>query len=352
MTRVWDVPVHDSTRVRDVRVAAEAASAYAGLDDKRTHAASLVATELATNLLKHAGGGQVLVETVNPRSAGRYCAPGVLPSVQILTVDHGPGIRDIAAALGDGYSTTGSLGAGLGTCRRIADQFDLYSTPGRGTLALARITTSRAPGVAPEPEGLPARAGGLHVSLSAAEHSGDAWACAVTGSRMTLMVADGLGHGPEAARASDAAVDQLHRHPGLPPGTLLGLMSDALRRTRGAAVAIAQLDIEAGQLDYAGIGNIGARLRGDGEWHHLLSRPGIVGAVRPATLIHQRRPWRSDGLLVMHSDGLPSRWQPPGDPGLDRHDPAIVAATVLRDASSPARPVRDDTAVAVLTATR
>ena len=201
MTRVWDVPVHDSTRVRDVRVAAEAASAYAGLDDKRTHAASLVATELATNLLKHAGGGQVLVETVNPRSADRYCAPGVLPSVQILTVDHGPGIRDIAAALGDGYSTTGSLGAGLGTCRRIADQFDLYSTPGRGTLALARITTSRAPGVAPEPEGLPARAGGLHVSLSAAEHSGDAWACAVTGSRMTLMVADGLGHGPEAVCA-------------------------------------------------------------------------------------------------------------------------------------------------------
>ena len=51
MTRVWDVPVHDSTRVRDARVAARGAAALAGLDEPRTAAAALVATELATNLL-------------------------------------------------------------------------------------------------------------------------------------------------------------------------------------------------------------------------------------------------------------------------------------------------------------
>ncbi|MET9872686.1 phosphatase, partial [Streptomyces sp. NPDC006386] len=61
MSRVWETPVHDSTRVRDVRVAAEAASARARLDPHRTAIAALVATQLATNLLKHAGGGSVLI---------------------------------------------------------------------------------------------------------------------------------------------------------------------------------------------------------------------------------------------------------------------------------------------------
>lgn len=134
MTRVWDVPVHDSTRVRDARVAAEGAAALAGLDRSRTADAALVATELATNLLKHARGGQLLVEAV-PLPSG--WAGSVV--VQIAAVDHGPGMCDVPAALGDGFSTAGSLGAGLGTCRRLADDFDLHSVPGRGTVALARI---------------------------------------------------------------------------------------------------------------------------------------------------------------------------------------------------------------------
>ncbi|MYW19123.1 phosphatase, partial [Streptomyces sp. SID2955] len=59
-------------------------------------------------------------------------------------------------------------------------------------------------------------------------------------------------------------------------------------------------------------------------------------------------PWRRDSLLVMHSDGLPSRWTPPEDAGLLAQDPSVVAAAILRDAGSPALPVRDDTSVAVL----
>ncbi|NEB09313.1 anti-sigma regulatory factor, partial [Streptomyces coelicoflavus] len=104
MPRVWDVPVHDSTRVRDARVAAEHAAALAGLDEQRTSTAALVATELATNLLKHAGGGRVVVDVVAPPvlAAGRDTAP----RVQIATVDHGPGIADVSAALRDGFTTT------------------------------------------------------------------------------------------------------------------------------------------------------------------------------------------------------------------------------------------------------
>ncbi|MER5836601.1 ATP-binding protein, partial [Streptomyces sp. NPDC002130] len=140
MPRVWDVPVRDSTRVRDARVAAEGAAALAGLDERRTAAAALVATELATNLLKHAEGGQVLIDVVAPP----VLREGLLGSrvVQIAAVDHGPGIPDVPAALRDGFSTSRSLGAGLGTCLRLSDNFALHSVPGRGTVAVARVSST------------------------------------------------------------------------------------------------------------------------------------------------------------------------------------------------------------------
>jgi anti-sigma regulatory factor (Ser/Thr protein kinase) len=342
MPRVWDVPVHDSTRVRDARVAAERAATLAGLDEPRTAAAALVATELATNLLKHAGGGQVLIDIVTAPLAG--CGSRL---VQIAAIDHGRGISDVGAALRDGYSTARSLGAGLGTCRRIADDFDLHSVPGRGTVALARV------GARPK-EAAPfaaVRIGGVNVPFAGAEYSGDAWAWARSGDRLTLMMADGLGHGPEAARASTAATEALHRSAHLPPAQALVQLDSALRGTRGAAVAVAQVETGAGVLRFAGVGNIGARLLEGGTWRSLLSRPGIVGVHKHATLREDRMPWAADRMLILHSDGLPSRWTAPSDPRLLTSDPAVVAAVTVRDASSPARPVRDDTAVAVLAPT-
>jgi anti-sigma regulatory factor (Ser/Thr protein kinase) len=344
MPRVWHVPVHDSTRVRDARVAAEAAAALARLDPARTAAASLVATELATNLLKHTGGGQLLVEIVPAPAPADALLPVWL--VQIAAIDHGPGIADVPAALSDGFSTARSLGAGLGTCRRVADDFALHSLPGRGTVALARVGARPRAAV---PHGL--RAGGVNVPFGGAETSGDAWARVRSGDRATLMLADGLGHGPEAARASTAAVDALHASAHLTPAECLRHLDTALRGTRGAAVAVAQVDADAGLLRFAGIGNIGARLRAGDTWRALLCRPGIVGVHRPGTLREDRMPWSAGQLLIMHSDGLPSRWTPPADPDVLSADPAVVAAVTLRDAGSAARPVRDDTAVAVLAPT-
>ncbi|MFF4660962.1 SpoIIE family protein phosphatase [Streptomyces sp. NPDC001381] len=337
MARVWDVPVHDSTRVRDARVAAEGAAALAGLDGPRTAAAALVATELATNLLKHAGGGQLLVEAVAPPTG--HTGAEV---VQIAAIDHGPGIADVRAALVDGFSTTGSLGAGLGTCRRLADDFGLHGSPGRGTVALARI------GAPPKRDAVGVRAGGITMPFAGAEYSGDLWTCVRADDRFTLMLADGLGHGPEAARASAAAAGELRRCARLSPADQMRRLDAALRGTRGAAVAVAQLDMRAGLLRFAGIGNIGARLYEGGGWRALLSRPGIVGVHRPATVPQTEVPWAADRLLILHSDGLPSRWVPPSGPGTLTADPAVTAAVTVRDAGSSARPVRDDTAVAVL----
>jgi anti-sigma regulatory factor (Ser/Thr protein kinase) len=345
---VWDIPVQDSTRVRDVRVAAEAACARAGLDAHATAVAALVATELGTNLVKHAGGGRILVHLAAPSAT---LAEDV-PCVQIASLDHGPGIDNVPAAIRDGHTTAASsLGAGLGTCRRVAGEFDLHSRPGQGTVAVTRITPARVPGGPHRREARPrpgTRAGGITTSLAHAEHSGDAFSRVRSGPRVTLMLVDGLGHGAKAADASTAAVQELRRCADLPPAEILRRLHAALQATRGAAVGVAQLDEDTGRLTFAGVGNIGARLRTDGAWQPLISHPGIVGAHFPATVPLRESAWTPDSLLVLHSDGLPSRWVPPGDPRLGAHDPAVVAAVVLRDAGSAARPLRDDASVAVL----
>jgi hypothetical protein len=201
-------------------------------------------------------------------------------------------------------------------------------------------SSAEAPGV---------RAGGVNIPFAGADFSGDAWAWVRSGDRLTLMLADGLGHGSEAARASTTAAEELRHWARLPPAECLPKLHAALAGTRGAAVAVAQLDTWAGRLRFAGIGNVTARLREGDRWRTLLSRPGIVGVHRPGTVREEETAWTTESLLILHTDGLPSRWTPPPDTGLPPADPAVTAAVAVRDAGSPARPVRDDTAVAVLT---
>ncbi|GAB0148121.1 ATP-binding protein [Marichromatium sp. AB32] len=81
------------------------------------------ASELATNLLIHAGGGQLQVAPL----------PGMRAGIELLAEDHGPGIDDLRLALTDGYSTAGGLGCGLPGVERLMDLCDIDSVPGHGT---------------------------------------------------------------------------------------------------------------------------------------------------------------------------------------------------------------------------
>ncbi|WP_017582869.1 SpoIIE family protein phosphatase [Nocardiopsis valliformis] len=337
MTRVWDVAVGDSTLVRRAREAAEEAAAAAGLGPARAADAALTATELATNAVKYAGGGRIVAEVARDDW-------GNARALQILALDHGPGIPDVSGAMADGYSTGGSLGSGLGACARACDHFEIDSAPGRGTLALARIA-------APEHSALfvgPAITGGLHLPLGGRPESGDGLAFRSGSGHRTVMLADGLGHGPAAAEASDTAASTVRRQAGEPPEALLRLLHTELRSTRGAALAIADIDESAHRLTFCGVGNVSARLYSGGRWETLLSQPGIVGAFGLRTPVPLRRVWNRGDLLVLYTDGLPSRWSPDGVERLLNHDAALIAGRVFRDAGSAARPLRDDTAVAVV----
>lgn len=321
VTEAWDVAVADDSQVHGAAATASAAALAAGLDSKDHAVCQLLATELATNLVRHATGGRLLIHVAGPGA------------VQIVAVDRGPGIPDVAASMADGYTTGSSLGAGLGACRRGAAQFDLYSRTGHGTIVLVRVGPA-----AGEPSGR-VEVGGVITPHPDESAVGDGFGLAWEGDRMTVGVVDGLGHGIEAAQARQAALELLEQQPALDSAGLLREIDLGLRVTRGAAAAIAQIDGWSRQLSFAGMGNVTGRLFRPSADQALVSRPGILGAgqgiggaARPRLHRVVAADWAAPATLVLHTDGITSRWSPADYPGIDRHHPAMLAALIWQDA--------------------
>ena len=289
---------------------------------------ALVVTEASTNLVKHAGGGEIFLRALEENGA---------VGVDMLALDRGPGIRNIGEALRDGFSTGGTPGTGLGAIARNASRFDLYSHAG-GAAVLAQIWPS---GCASPKEAI--EVGGINVPHPGESVSGDAWAVQYGADCVLLLVADGLGHGMLAADASRAAVDAFGKRRGASPAEALEEIHRALRSTRGAAVSIAALDRKRGQLGFAGIGNIAGVIVNGARSRSLVSHHGIVGtAVR--RIQEFSYPWAAGDVLVLHSDGLGSHWSLDDYPGLAQRHPSLIAGVLYRDH----RRGSDDTAVAVL----
>ncbi|MFI7543720.1 SpoIIE family protein phosphatase [Actinoplanes sp. NPDC049599] len=309
-----------------VRRAAERLATELGMPEARIADLSIVATETASNLVKHADEGMLLVRPARvPDRAG----------VEILALDRGPGMADISRSIGDGHSTAGTLGIGLGAIVRQSSWSDLHSVPGLGTVMAVQIWS----GVTP-PQ---AWAAGLTRPLTGEPVCGDGFAVREVDGRRQVLLCDGLGHGPLAHAATQEAIRVFADTPAGPPSVVVEALHRKLSHTRGAAVAVAELDLAAGTVRYAGLGNIaGTVLHPDGSRRGMVSLPGIAG--------HQRRqireydyPLPAGGTVLMHSDGVVDRWKATDYPGLLSHSPQVIAGTVLRDAGIR----RDDAGVVV-----
>lgn len=325
-TPVW-VGITHASDIAAARRAGQRLALQQGFDDTRSGQLAIVITELATNMLKHAGEGQILLSLVY---GGDACG------IDVLGFDRGPGIGNLGAALRDGVSSAGTAGTGLGALRRLSDQFDVFAPRGKGAVFFMRLWA----GTPPTPQLL---ASGVCLPLAGETESGDAWSVARLRRGSALMMADGLGHGPEAAKAAAAALDTLARQPGLRPAEQLEVCHAALRPTRGAALAVALVDPEAGELRFAGVGNIGACIVDGGPRRQLVSHNGIVGhnmrKVQEFTL-----PCGPGALVILASDGITTQWDLDQHPGLVACDPAIIAAVLLRDYARG----RDDASVLVM----
>lgn len=311
------IPVDDRSRVAEARRLVTAVAGQLEFPEAEQEKIAIIVTEMGTNLVKHGGGGEIIVRVLEEM------AP---PGIEILAIDRGKGIWDVGAAMRDGYSTAGSPGDGLGAIRRLSAFFDLYSLPGRGTCILSRSWG----GHHPDPLGFRSlEMGVICLPKPGEELCGDAWGVEVRGERSLLLVADGLGHGAGASEASELAIRIFRKHHHRSPAEILGVIHEGLTSTRGVVAAVAEIDDHAGTLVYAGVGNISASIIADGT-RSLISHNGTIG--HEIRFIREYScPFPDNAVLVMHTDGLSNRARPDAYPGLAGHHPSILAALLYRD---------------------
>lgn len=290
---------------------------------------AIIVTEAAANLGAHAGHGELVLVPWRFKE---------MVGVDVLTMDNGPGISDIGRSLEDGYSTAGTAGQGLGAISRLGSTLQIYSTANQGTVLFARVVNGKP--VIPMPDAYPLAS--ISTSVAGETECGDAWTADYTRDRSIYMVADGLGHGPLAAEAAQEAVRIFHGALGFPPERILADIHRALAKTRGAAVSIAEVRHDKDVVNFAGVGNVAGAVLEGGKARSMVSMNGIVGHT-VGRIQSFPYPWGKNSTLIMHSDGLGTRWDLDKYPGLASRHPAIIAGVLYRDFSRK----RDDVTILV-----
>jgi len=297
---------------------------------KRLAEIDIVVAEMTSNLIKHAGGGEILVRLIRePSNEG----------VELISIDNGPGMAEPARMVEDGVSTTQTLGHGLGAIKRLSDQFQLYSLKNWGTILLSRVYKEplTADGAAK------AEIRSVIVPKPGETACGDGFYAKITVDNIKLFLGDGLGHGPEASAAVQEAIKAFRVVREGSPAQMIREIHGFVKKTRGLVGTIATFNFKTRKWQLCGVGNIATRINGAFFSKNYMSYNGIIGLNVPGTLNDQEVPFESGQLIIMCSDGIKSRWDLSKYPSIARYDLSILAAALYKDFSRRT----DDTAVVV-----
>lgn len=309
------VLISENTHVSEARRAAVRLAQDLGFDQASEGNLAIVATELARNVLLHGGGGETVLQPVERTD---------VPAVDLIALDKGKGIGDMSLALQDGYSSAGTPGTGFGAVQRLTSKWGVYTAPGNGTAILARVHAGGKrefdwPDI-----------GSVCVPIAGESLCGDAWDYHDESARRVVIVADGLGHGAAASDAAQEALAAFRANARRHPEEMIAAAHARLQKTRGAAVAVAEIDFERQVVRYSGIGNITGAIVGAGKTRSMISHNGIVGH-QTARIQEFTFPWEHNAMLLMHSDGINTRCSLEQYPGLPAKPATLIAAVLYRD---------------------
>ena len=289
------VDVQHESAVGAARRSAVATAKALGFDLQACEEIGIAASELASNLLKHAGGGKLTLTRM---------ALAERVGLRIEAQDGGPGIVDIERALTDGFSTTGSLGAGLGAVNRLMDEFDIASERGRGTRVVCCKWLRQYP---PVLRPCPLAFGVATRSMFVGQPNGDDFVIKQWAGSALVALMDGLGHGPFAHQAGRTARQYVESHYDLPLAAIFRGTERACRATRGVVMALARFDWDRGRMAFGSVGNIEVRVLNHPESYSFHVRRGIVG-VKGSKAVVTEHAWDPGNTLVLHSDGVTTHW--------------------------------------------
>lgn len=307
------VPILDAASVSVARERARALAAELGMGAVESGSLVIVVSELATNQLRHARRGAIALRPID--RAG-------VAGIEVVAADAGEGLADPAGALDGGSGGSGGLGAGVSGVQRLADEVDFDIRLGQGTCVHARKFVRKVPR---------RREVGIFGRPCSGERvSGDDATFVRENGELLVALADGLGHGADAREPARRAIE-IVRAGGASRGltAMLGDADAALTGTRGAVMAIARLDEQAGTLSYAGLGNVAAQVWSAKGYRALAGASFVLGAPRRVRELARE----TSASIVPHepvvlfSDGLRAR--DVHDPALLRKHPIVIAQRML-----------------------
>lgn len=282
----------------------------------------IIATEMCTNLIKYADKGrELLIKPIIEQNK---------KGIEIISLDRGPGISDISKIMQDGYSTSGSKGEGLGAIKRLSDEFDIYSLPGKGTVVVSRIFKKKITSIPVPKERFEVK--GIMIPIKGEEVCGDSWDFIMIDKECSVALIDGLGHGPNANIPATEAVKIFNQDPKADPFTVIANINEGIKKTRGAVGFVGKINAEKNTFTYCGIGNISCRIFGFDGNKTIISFNGILG-LNVRRFNNNSSPWDNGKLIILHSDGLGTRWDLNQYPGILQKDLSVLTTVLYRDYS-------------------
>lgn len=291
----------------------------ANFSPKKIAEIDIIIAEVVSNLVKHAGGGQVLIKLVKEND---------IQGIEIISIDNGPGMQDVTRMVADGVSTKNTLGQGLGAMKRLSDLFQVFSLKDWGTIILIRVFNEEKPLFIQPPK---YDIKSLVLPKPGEEECGDGFYYSVTSDYIKLFLGDGLGHGPEAAKAVAKAGAAFEICNDNDPVDIIRFINENVKRTRGLVGTVAVFDIKLKKWRICGIGNITTRVSSLINSKSYLAYNGIIGLNVPNTLNAQEIQHEHGQQLLMFSDGLKSRVETSKYPLISRYDLSILCASIYKD---------------------
>lgn len=291
-----------------------------GFTPHRAAETDIIVAELTSNLIKYANGGELLYRAHLEEDQKQ---------IEIYCLDNGMGFENVAKIMNDGYSSSNTLGHGLGSIKRLSNDFQIYSMRNWGCVQYVKICEK------PDFK-FPLLKTGLNYATIAVNYPGeklcgDGYYIKHSSKGFQIFVGDGLGHGEAANDAAQLAIKVFRQTTEWDPAEILREIHSKVKKTRGLVATIASVDYKSEVWTLCGIGNINTRIYNGLENKTYTPYNGIIGHNIPRTLNNTIVPYKKHQIIIMHSDGLRTRWNLNDMTSIFKHNPGIIAASLLKE---------------------
>ncbi|RZJ51239.1 MAG: serine/threonine protein kinase [Flavobacterium sp.] len=291
-----------------------------GFSPHRAAETDIIVAELTSNLIKYADGGELLYR--GTQMQGRN-------EIEIFCLDNGVGIDNVVKIMSDGYSTSNTLGHGLGSIKRLSNDFQIYSMKGWGTVQYVKICEKADMDIIPNPAGFNYSA--LSVNYPGENVCGDGYYIKQSANGFKIFVGDGLGHGVNAHEAVQLGIKAFQRSTAEDSIEILRDIHEGVKKSRGLVATVACVDYKSQNWNICGIGNINTRIFRGLENKTYSPYNGILGLNIPRTINSTIVPYLKHQIIVMHSDGLRTRWNLNDMTSIIKQSPHVIASSLYKD---------------------